>query len=180
MRVTSAVAPKGKNGVDGTNGTNGTNGKSAYELAVSGGFSGTQAQWLASLKGDSGTNGTNGTNATITTTATQSANGLMSSTDKKKIDGLLRRILTTDANGLVTWTFNPPFAAGVVPVVEVTPQSSNATLSINHRITALTNTSVTVQLSASAAVTVLGVSVLGVQQPGVLSVHMTAGDPTAA
>jgi len=52
-------------------------GKSAYELAVSGGYSGTQSQWLASLvgpkgdKGDTGdtgpqgpagTNGTNGTN----------------------------------------------------------------------------------------------------------------------
>jgi hypothetical protein len=54
-------------------------GKSAYELAVSGGYSGTQTQWLASLvgpkgdKGDTGNtgaqgpagnNGTNGTNGT--------------------------------------------------------------------------------------------------------------------
>jgi len=165
VRVTSAPVLKGNPG---------NPGKSAYELAVAAGFAGTQAEWLASLKGSPGTN------ATTTAVATQSANGLMASADKKKLDSLLRRTLTTDANGLVTWTFNPPFASGVVPVVEVTPQSSNATLSINHRITTLTNTAVTVQLSASAAVTVLGISVLGVQQPGVLTVHLTAGEPTAA
>lgn len=32
----------------------GDNGKSAYEVAVENGFSGTQADWLASLKGDEG------------------------------------------------------------------------------------------------------------------------------
>lgn len=124
--------------------------------------------------------GPSGINATATAAATQSANGLMAAADKKKLDGQLRRTLTTDVNGLVTWTFNPPYAAGVVPVVEIAPQSNNPNLSINHRITTLTNTAVTVQLSASAAVTVLGISVLGVQQPGVLTVHLTAGEPTAA
>lgn len=46
----------------GTNGTNGTNGKSAYQVAVDGGFVGNEAAWLASLKG---TNGTNGRNVTV-------------------------------------------------------------------------------------------------------------------
>jgi len=41
-------------GANGTNGTNGTDGKSAYQVAVDNGFVGTEAQWLASLKGDSG------------------------------------------------------------------------------------------------------------------------------
>lgn len=41
-------------GADGTNGTNGTDGKSAYQVAVDNGYVGTEAQWLASLKGDSG------------------------------------------------------------------------------------------------------------------------------
>lgn len=36
------------------NGTNGTNGKTAYELAQAGGYSGTEAQWLLSLKGPVG------------------------------------------------------------------------------------------------------------------------------
>ena len=41
--------------------TNGKDGKSAYELAVDNGYSGTIQQWLDSLKGQDGTNGTNGT-----------------------------------------------------------------------------------------------------------------------
>ena len=42
----------------------GTDGKSAFQLAVDGGFTGTQAEWLVSLKGTNGTDGTNGTNGT--------------------------------------------------------------------------------------------------------------------
>lgn len=61
----------GKDGVDGSPGRDGVDGKdgaSAYSLAVSGGFVGTQAQWLDSLKGAPGipgapgTPGTNGSN----------------------------------------------------------------------------------------------------------------------
>jgi hypothetical protein len=44
-------------------GVSGTNGQSAYQVAVANGFSGTQAQWLASLIGPAGTNGTNGLSA---------------------------------------------------------------------------------------------------------------------
>ena len=38
------------------------NGKSAYEIAKDGGYKGTEAEWLASLKGKDGTNGSNGVN----------------------------------------------------------------------------------------------------------------------
>lgn len=44
----------GSNGTNGTNGTNGVNGSSAYQIAVANGFIGTEAEWLASLIGDSG------------------------------------------------------------------------------------------------------------------------------
>jgi len=47
------IAQAGQPGVDG---------KSAFELAQAGGYDGTLAQWLESLKGANGTNGTNGTN----------------------------------------------------------------------------------------------------------------------
>lgn len=56
----------GKNGCDGRNGTdglsgrdgiNGTDGKSAYIIAVEHGFSGTETEWLQSLKGAVGKNG---------------------------------------------------------------------------------------------------------------------------
>jgi len=45
---------KGAKGDNGTDGTNGTNGKSAYQVAVDGGFIGTEAQWLESLVGEQG------------------------------------------------------------------------------------------------------------------------------
>lgn len=40
---------KGADGLNGVDGTNGIDGKSAYQLAIDGGFIGTQEQWLASL-----------------------------------------------------------------------------------------------------------------------------------
>ena len=54
---TGAAGAKGDAGAAGANGTNGTNGKTAYEIAVENGFTGTQAEWLASLKGNDGANG---------------------------------------------------------------------------------------------------------------------------
>ncbi len=44
----------------GGSGSSGSDGKSAYEVAVENGFSGTESQWLASLKGSDGINGTDG------------------------------------------------------------------------------------------------------------------------
>ena len=44
----------GKDGVDGEPGADGTDGKSAYIIAVEHGFTGTEAEWLASLKGADG------------------------------------------------------------------------------------------------------------------------------
>jgi len=69
---TGSTGPAGQDGSNGTNGTNGTNGAdgadgadgdSAYQIAVSNGFVGTQPEWLASLvgaKGDTGNNGADG------------------------------------------------------------------------------------------------------------------------
>ena len=44
----------GINGINGTDGVDGAPGKSAYQVAVSHGFSGTELQWLASLRGTDG------------------------------------------------------------------------------------------------------------------------------
>ena len=57
---------KGDKGTDGTNGErgddgdDGADGKSAYELAVAAGFTGTEEEWLASLKGEKGDDGADG------------------------------------------------------------------------------------------------------------------------
>lgn len=70
--ITLTPGPKGEPGTDGANGqpgrdgidgepgrdgTDGTEGASAYQLARAQGYGGTQAQWLASLKGDKGDRG---------------------------------------------------------------------------------------------------------------------------
>lgn len=48
--------------IKGEKGDAGADGKSAYEVAVANGYTGTQAQWLASLKGADGANGKDGSN----------------------------------------------------------------------------------------------------------------------
>ena len=68
--LTGATGPAGPQGVAGSNGTGGTqgpagaNGLSAYQVAVANGYTGTEAQWLASLVGAQGAPGTfqNGNN----------------------------------------------------------------------------------------------------------------------
>ena len=58
LKGTDGVDGKdGVNGKDGTNGINGENGKSSYEIAVANGFSGTESEWLKSLKGVDGKDG---------------------------------------------------------------------------------------------------------------------------
>ena len=50
----------GKDGIDGEPGVDGTDGKSAYIIAVEHGFTGTETEWLASLKGADGKDGADG------------------------------------------------------------------------------------------------------------------------
>jgi len=52
----------GSTGDKGPKGDKGPDGLGAYEMAVAGGYSGTEAQWRASLKGDTGNSGTAGAN----------------------------------------------------------------------------------------------------------------------
>lgn len=51
---------QGIQGIQGEQGTQGTAGFSAYQLAVNGGFAGTEAAWLASLEGPQGIQGIQG------------------------------------------------------------------------------------------------------------------------
>ena len=57
-----AASLKGEVGATGATGATGTNGLSAFQIATNNGFSGTEAQWLASLEGTDGNDGNNGTN----------------------------------------------------------------------------------------------------------------------
>jgi predicted small secreted protein len=49
--ILAAILPAGCDTLTGPAGKDGTNGKSAYEIALTNGFKGTEAEWLASLKG---------------------------------------------------------------------------------------------------------------------------------
>ena len=53
----------GKDGLPGANGVDGKDGKSAYQIAVEQGFAGSEAAWLASLKGEKGDKGDAGGSA---------------------------------------------------------------------------------------------------------------------
>jgi Collagen triple helix repeat (20 copies) len=55
-----ATGAAGATGPQGPAGTNGIDGESAYEIAVANGFVGTEAAWLASLKGATGDTGATG------------------------------------------------------------------------------------------------------------------------
>jgi hypothetical protein len=61
--VDGPQGPQGPAGIDGPQGpagANGTNGQSAYDVAVTNGFVGTEAQWLTSLQGATGATGPQG------------------------------------------------------------------------------------------------------------------------
>lgn len=54
------TGPQGPQGPAGTDGADGADGLSAYEVAVANGFTGSEAQWLASLVGPQGETGATG------------------------------------------------------------------------------------------------------------------------
>ena len=58
--VVGKDGPKGDKGDSGANGVDGSDGKSAYEIAVNNGFTGTETEWIASLKGEQGIQGPKG------------------------------------------------------------------------------------------------------------------------
>lgn len=59
---TGAQGLQGADGANGKDGINGTNGLSAYQVAVSNGFIGTEQQWIVSIKGATGATGASGAN----------------------------------------------------------------------------------------------------------------------
>ncbi len=66
--IDTGIVAEGK---DGNDGNDGINGKSAYEIAVANGFTGTEAEWLEELKG------ANGTDAPVITSIVRVGNQLV-------------------------------------------------------------------------------------------------------
>lgn len=90
----------GTNGLNGTNGTNGTDGKSAYQLAVELGYTGTLSAWLASLKGADGADGVDGVDGTNGTNGIDGVNGTNGADGVDGADGKSAYQLALD-NGFV-------------------------------------------------------------------------------
>lgn len=85
----------------------------------------------------------------------------------------------TNAAGLLSWTFPTPYPDGVIPVVQVAVEDASAGANWGHQITSVSNTGMTVQLSKTTAVLVLGISVLGIAANPQAYVHLTAIPPQA-
>ncbi|MEG0271293.1 MAG: hypothetical protein RR821_13690 [Clostridia bacterium] len=83
-------------------GSAGAEGKSAYEVAVAGGFSGSQAAWVASLKGATGAQGVKGDTG---------AAGGIGATGAKGADGL-----TTSVNGVAQVSGNVALTGASIPL----------------------------------------------------------------
>ena len=123
--ITVKNGSKGSQGTPGKDGTNGTNGTSVTVASVSesdtdGGnntitFSdGTSITIKNGTKGAKGDKGDAGTNATTTAVATTSTTGLMSSSDKSKLDGITSGANKTIVDSALSSTSTNPVQNKVI------------------------------------------------------------------
>ena len=89
----------GKDGLPGAKGVDGKDGKSAYQIAVAQGFAGSEADWLASLKGEKGDKGDAGGSA-----------GQAKASESARIP-----VTVTGSTATMSINFSSPFAA--IPTV---------------------------------------------------------------
>lgn len=81
---------------------------------------------------------------------------------------------TTGSGGTYTWTF--PTAYSATPIIQLTPQDATTAV-LNYKITAVSTTAVTVRVEQATAVTILGISVLGVASAGATIINLLALEP---
>lgn len=191
---TGATGPAGATGVSGSTGAKGDQGA----IGPAGPTGPTGASGVAGATGPAGINGTNGavgpTGATGATGPTgiqgpagatgpagpAGATGATGATGAAGTPAVntLRLRAQTNTSGVYVWTFPTAFGTGLLPVVSVTVEdTSGGGASWGHVVTAISNTSMTVQLTKSTAVTILGVSVLGIAATPQSYVHLTAIAP---
>ena len=92
---------QGVQGLPGKNGVDGKDGKSAYQIAVAQGFAGSEADWLASLKGEKGDKGDAGGSA-----------GQAKASESARIP-----VTVTGSTATMNIDFSSPFAA--IPTVNI-------------------------------------------------------------
>ncbi len=118
---TGATGPQGIQGIQGIKGDTGTT-------------------------GSAGTNGTNGANATTTATATTSVNGLMSATDKTKLDGVStkRRETYSGTSAVTTGAYSVTFPTAFSSAPNIQANIINPTDTQSLKITNISTTGFTV------------------------------------
>lgn len=130
----------GKDGLPGAKGVDGKDGKSAYQIAVANGFSGDEAAWLLSLKGEKGEKGDPGSggSGTDTTALQQEIDALKAAVAKmpkyKEYQaGYIPRadfVGTIANNALVTANYPKPFSKR--PILNVTLDIADAAVRVQY------------------------------------------------
>lgn len=108
-------------GEAGPKGEAGTNGKSAYELAVEAGFTGTLEEWLESLKGTTGATGQTGPQGQTGATGPQGATGTTGATG----NGIVSVVKTGTSGNVDTYTII--YTNGNTTTFDVTNGTTGAT-----------------------------------------------------
>lgn len=131
---------QGERGLTGANGVDGKDGKSAYQIAVANGFSGDEAAWLLSLKGEKGEKGDPGSggSGTDTTALQQEINALKAVVAKmpkyKEYQaGYIPRadfVGTLGNNTLITANYPKPFSKR--PILNVTLDIADAAVRVQY------------------------------------------------
>ena len=126
---------QGIQGLPGKDGAKGADGKSAYEVAVSNGFVGNEAAWLASLKGDKGDAGAGGSGDSALQLRIAALEQVLAKMPKYKEyqAGYIPRanfVGTLANNGLVTANFSKPFSKR--PILNVTLDIADSTSRIQY------------------------------------------------
>lgn len=85
-----------------------------------------------------------------------------------------RERITTASDGTYTWTYPTACPAATVPIVQMTPEGSTSITYNTVIVGTPTNTSATIKITQVASVTILGISVLGIQPAAASVVHLTA------
>lgn len=127
--TTTAELHNGEKGDKGDTGSRGAAGKSAYEIALQNGFTGTEADWLASLKGQKGDTGAPGAKGAPGEKGERGEKGEAGKTGEKGEKG----DTGTPGKDGVNGTDGKDGADGFSPTVTVTETSTGATITATDK-----------------------------------------------
>ena len=127
--TTTAELHNGTKGDKGDTGSRGADGKSAYEVALQNGFTGTEADWLTSLKGQKGDTGAPGAKGAPGEKGERGEKGDVGETGEKGEKG----DTGTPGKDGVKGTDGKDGADGFSPTVTVTETSTGATITATDK-----------------------------------------------